>query len=113
MGKADQAFSRQAQIYDTTIGWRFVNPTMQAHSASIRCQKPRRTSRAIFYQPRRPGRVCAAQSAARCKSASPGRFRSEITPVVIPAGKGEPVTVVDDEHPRATTLETLTKLRRS
>jgi 3-oxoadipyl-CoA thiolase len=112
MGKADSAFSRAAQIYDTTIGWRFVNKLM--HQAYGTEQMPetaenvaedwgisRADQDAFAY--RSQSRAAAAQAA--------GRFAQEIIPVSIPQRKGEPKMVSVDEHPRATTLDALAALR--
>jgi 3-oxoadipyl-CoA thiolase len=112
MGKADSAFSRAAQIYDTTIGWRFVNKLM--HKAYGTEQMPetaenvaedwgisRADQDAFAY--RSQSRAAAAQAA--------GRFAQEIIPVSIPQRKGEPKMVSVDEHPRATTLDALAALR--
>jgi hypothetical protein len=66
MPKADTAFSRASNaVYDTTLGWRFVNARrLKASTVSIRCRKPQRTSRPSSTSPRRPGRLCAALAAA-------------------------------------------------
>ena len=112
MGKAETAFSRANQVYDTTIGWRFVNPLMKkqygidsmpetAENVAEAFQINREDQDAFAY--RSQMRATAAQQA--------GRLAREITPVTIPQRKGEPVVVDTDEHPRAdTSLEGLAKL---
>jgi len=112
MGKADSAFSRAAQIYDTTIGWRFVNKLMRkaygteqmpetAENVAEDWGISRADQDAFAY--RSQSRAAAAQAA--------GRFAQEIIPVSIPQRKGEPKMVSVDEHPRATTLDALAALR--
>lgn len=110
--KATQAFSRSAEIFDTTIGWRFPNPIMQSlygtHSMPETAENV-----AEMYQISRVDQDCfALRSQMRAEAAIvSGRFDVEITPVIIPQRKGEPLHVNKDEHPRATSLEALSKLR--
>jgi len=113
MGKADAAFSRSAAVFDTTIGWRFVNPLMKKLYGTDAMPdtaenladelKISRADQDAFAQ-RSQQRAVAAQAA--------GRFSEEIVPVEIAQKKGEPKVVTADEHPRAdTTLESLAKLK--
>jgi acetyl-CoA acyltransferase len=112
MGKADSAFSRAADIFDTTIGWRFVNPLMKAQFG-IDSMPETAENVAAEYRISRADQDAFAlrsqQRAARAQAA--GRFAREIVPVSIPRRKGEPVVVSEDEHLRPdTTLEALAKL---
>jgi acetyl-CoA acyltransferase len=112
MGKADSAFSRSADIFDTTIGWRFVNPLMKAQFG-IDSMPETAENVAAEYRISRADQDAFAlrsqQRAARAQAA--GRFAREIVPVSIPRRKGEPVIVSEDEHLRPdTTLEALAKL---
>jgi 3-oxoadipyl-CoA thiolase len=113
MGKADSAFSRGAEIFDTTLGWRFVNPAMKekygvdsmaetAENVAEEHRVNREDQDAFSYRTQqRWGRAHAA-----------GFFKREITPVMIPQKKGEPRIFDTDEHPRPdTTLEGLAKLK--
>ncbi|MFY7959542.1 MAG: beta-ketoacyl synthase N-terminal-like domain-containing protein, partial [Elsteraceae bacterium] len=112
MNKATEAFSRQAEIFDTTIGWRFVNPQMKAlygvdsmPETAENVAKDHQISRADqdLFAWRSQQRVKAAQDA--------GFFDAEISPVEIKGRKGAVTVVSIDEHPRAdTTLEQLGKL---
>ena len=107
------AFARNAEIYDTTIGWRFVNPLMKAAvRRRLDAGDGRERRRGVQGRARRPGRVRAAQPAARARGAEerPASPR-EIVPVTMPQRKGDPVVVARDEHPRDTTLEALAKLQ--
>ncbi|MEC9347815.1 MAG: 3-oxoadipyl-CoA thiolase [Pseudomonadota bacterium] len=112
MGKAEAAFQRSADIYDTTIGWRFVNPKMKkqfgvdsmpetAENVAEEFQITREDQDAFAWRSQQ--RAAASQKA--------GIFAEEIAPVAIPQRKGDPVIVADDEHIRGeTTLEALAKL---
>jgi 3-oxoadipyl-CoA thiolase len=112
MGKAETAFSRSAEIHDTTIGWRFVNPKMKA-AYGVDSMPETGENVARDYQVSRADQdAFALRSQQRAAAAQgSGFFAEEIAPVTIAGKKGD--TVVDrDEHPRAdTTLETLAKLR--
>ena len=112
MGKAQEAFSRSAEIYDTTIGWRFVNPLMKAQSGIDSMPETAENVAAQFGISRADQDAFAWRSQQRAGGAiAAGRFREEIVPVTIPRRKGEPVVVDTDEHPRPdTTLEALAKL---
>ena len=112
MGKADSAFSRNAQIYDTTIGWRFVNPQMKA-MYGVDSMPETAENVAIDYQISRADQdafAVASQNKAAAAQAN-GILAEEIVPVVIPQKKGDPLTVLQDEHPRATSVEALAKLK--
>jgi acetyl-CoA acyltransferase len=112
MGKAQEAFSRSAEIYDTTIGWRFVNPLMKAQYGIDSMPETAENVAAQFGISRADQDAFAWRSQQRAgRAIADGRFREEIVPVTIPRRKGEPAVVDTDEHPRPdTTLEALAKL---
>jgi 3-oxoadipyl-CoA thiolase len=112
MPKADTAFSRNNQIYDTTIGWRFINPLMKkmygvdampetAENVAVQFKIEREAQDKMAYASQ--AKAIAAQAA--------GFFDSEIVPVSIFQKKGDPIIFAKDEHPRATTLEVLAQLK--
>jgi acetyl-CoA acyltransferase len=112
MGKADSAFSRNAAIFDTTIGWRFVNPKMKAQYG-VDAMPETAENVATDYNINREDQdafAVASQNKAAAAQAN-GTLAQEITPVVIPQKKGDPVTVTQDEHPRATSTEALARLK--
>jgi 3-oxoadipyl-CoA thiolase len=111
MPKATQAFSRGAEIHDTTIGWRFVNRQMQAQFGTDSMPETAENVAADFNVSRADQDGFALRSQERAAAAiASGRMAREITPVVIPQRRGDPVVVETDEHPRATTLEKLAAL---
>jgi len=101
MGKAETAFSREAQIYDTTIGWRFPNPKMQK---LFPLEGMGETAENIFDQThisRQRQDEFSLESQRRAIAAiNAGRFKDEIVPVVLPQRKGDPIVVDTDEHPQ-------------
>ena len=112
MAKADSAFSRAAKIEDTTIGWRFVNPLMKAKYGIDSMPETAENVAADFKVCRADQDAFALRSQERAAAAiAAGRLADEIVPVTIPSKKGEPVVFRQDEHPRATTLEALAKLK--
>jgi acetyl-CoA acyltransferase len=113
MGKADAAFSRAAQIFDTTIGWRFVNPLMKAKYGLDSMPETAENVAADFKISREDQDAFALRSQQRAAAAiAAGRFAQEIVPVVIAQKKGDPLRVAVDEHPRGdVTLEALAKLK--
>ncbi|RDL45639.1 3-oxoadipyl-CoA thiolase [Marinomonas piezotolerans] len=112
IGKAEQAFSRQAEMYDTTIGWRFVNKLMADQFGVHSMPETAENVAEDFNISREDQDLFAVRSQQKTAIAQEnGRLAKEIVPVVIPQRKGDPVTVSQDEHPRAdTTLEVLAKL---
>jgi acetyl-CoA acyltransferase len=112
MPKADTAFSRNAEIYDTTIGWRFVNPVMKAQYGVDSMPETGENVAADFKVSRADQDAFALRSQQRAVAAQAnGRLAQEITPVSVPRRKGAPVIVDKDEHPRAdTSLEGLAAL---
>ncbi len=112
MAKADVAFSRVAKIEDTTIGWRFVNPLMKAKYGVDSMPETAETVAAEFKVSRADQDAFALRSQQRAAAAiAAGRLAEEIVPVTVPAARGDPAVVDRDEHPRATTLESLAKLK--
>jgi 3-oxoadipyl-CoA thiolase len=111
MGKATEAFSRAAEIHDTTIGWRFVNPLMKdAHGIDSMPETAENVA-AEFQVTRADQDMFALRSQTRAARAQKsGRLAKEIAPVTVPQRKGESIVVAKDEHPRETTLEALSKL---
>ena len=112
MGKADSAWARNAKIEDTTMGWRFVNPQMQARFGVDPMIDTAENVAAEFAIARADQDAFALRSQQRCAAAqAAGRFALEITPVIIKGRKGD-TRVELDEHPRAdTTLDSLAKLK--
>ncbi len=112
MPKADTAFSRNAEIYDTTIGWRFVNPLMKKQYGVDSMPETGENVAAEFGVTREAQDAFAVRSQDKAVAAQVnGRLAKEITPVTIPQRKGDAIVVAKDEHPRAgTTVETLAKL---
>jgi acetyl-CoA C-acetyltransferase len=112
MGKADTAFSRNAEIFDTTIGWRFVNPVLKAQYGIDSMPETAENVAADFKIARADQDAFACRSQMRASAAQKsGRLAAEIVPVTIPQRKGDPKIVDTDEHPRETTLETLAGLK--
>ncbi|MCA2008106.1 3-oxoadipyl-CoA thiolase [Tritonibacter mobilis] len=111
MPKAESAFSRANAVYDTTIGWRFVNPLMKAEFGIESMPETGENVAAEFGISRADQDAFALRSQQKAAAAQgSGRLAQEITPVTIPQRKGDPVVVQHDEHPRQTTLEKLAKL---
>ena len=111
MPKADTAFSRNAEIYDTTIGWRFVNPLMKAQYGVDSMPETGENVAEEFGVTREAQDAFALRSQKKASDAvKSGLFAREICPVTIPQRKGDPVIVERDEHPRETTMEALAKL---
>ncbi len=111
MGKADSAFSRQAEMFDTTIGWRFINPLMKKQYGVDSMPETAENVAADFNISRADQDAFALRSQERTAIAqASGRLAEEITPVLVPRRKQEPLVVDKDEHPRPTTLEALAKL---
>jgi len=109
--KADSAFSRNAEIYDTTIGWRFVNPVMRQQYGIDSMPETAENVAEEFHVSREDQDAFALRSQQKAAAAQAnGRLGKEIVPVAIPQRRGEPVVVDRDEHPRATTAEALAKL---
>ncbi|MEN9538472.1 MAG: hypothetical protein RLZZ126_707 [Pseudomonadota bacterium] len=112
MGKAESAFSRNAQIFDTTIGWRFINPLMKAQYG-VDAMPETAENVATDYKINRADqdKMALASQMKAVAAQKSGFFDAELTPVTIPQKKGDPIVVAKDEHPRETSLEALGKLK--
>ncbi len=113
IGKADAAFSRKVESYDTTIGWRFVNRMMKKQFGVDSMPETAENVAEDFNISREDQDLFAFRSQQKTAAAQKAeRFDDEIIPVIIPQRKGDPIIVTIDEHPRAsTTVEALSKLR--
>ncbi|MFN4172020.1 MAG: 3-oxoadipyl-CoA thiolase [Pseudorhodobacter sp.] len=112
MPKAGSAFSREAAIYDSTIGWRFVNPVMEAAYGTESMPQTGQNVADDYGITREAQDAMALASQAKAAAAQQnGRLAAEIAPVTIPQRKGAALVVERDEHPRATTPEALAALR--
>ncbi|HEX6635098.1 MAG TPA: 3-oxoadipyl-CoA thiolase [Usitatibacter sp.] len=112
MPKAESAFTRANAVYDTTIGWRFVNPRMKAKHGIDQMPETAENVAADFKVSRVDQDAFALRSQQRALAAQAnGTLAQEIVPVTIPSKKGEPTVVDRDEHPRQTSLEALARLK--
>jgi len=112
MPKAESAFSRANAVYDTTIGWRFVNARMKAKHGIDAMPETAENVAADFAISRADQDAFALRSQQRALAAqASGILAEEIAPVTLAAKKGDPVVVANDEHPRQTSLEALAKLK--
>jgi acetyl-CoA C-acetyltransferase len=112
MPKAEAAFGRNPQIFDTTIGWRFINPLMKSQYG-VDAMPETAENVATEYKIEREAqdRMALASQMKAVAAQQAGILAQEITPVTIPQKKGEPIVVDKDEHPRETSLEALAKLK--
>lgn len=112
MGKAESAFSRSAEIFDTTIGWRFVNKLMkQKYGTDSMPETAENVADEYKINREDQDRMALASQLKAVAAQKAGYFDAEITPVTIPQKKGEAIVVSKDEHPRETSLEALAKLK--
>ncbi|WP_425409485.1 3-oxoadipyl-CoA thiolase [Hyphococcus sp.] len=112
MGKAETAFSRNAEVFDTTIGWRFVNPVLKAQYGIDSMPETAENVAEDFGVSREDQDAFALRSQQRAaKAQENGRLAKEIVAVKIPQRKGDPKIVDRDEHPRETSLEKLSALK--
>src|SRR5829696_2125276 len=112
MAKATSAFDRNAEMYDTTIGWRFVNPKMKHAYGDDTMPSTAENVAQEFQVSRADQDAFAVRSQAKAAAAqASGRLAAEIVAVEIPQRKGDPVRVERDEHPRETSVEALAKLK--
>ncbi|WP_271008120.1 3-oxoadipyl-CoA thiolase [Paucibacter sp. B51] len=112
MPKAESAFSRNNAVYDTTIGWRFINPLMKAQYGVDSMPETAENVASEFGISRADqDRMALASQQKAVAAQAAGFFAAEITPVHIAQKKGDALTVDQDEHPRATSLEALAKLK--
>ncbi len=112
MGKADSAFSRSTQMYDTTIGWRFINKLMK-EKYGVDSMPETAENVATDYKIDRESqdKMALASQMKAVAAQKAGYFDTEITPVTIAQKKGDAIVVSQDEHPRATTMDALAKLK--
>jgi acetyl-CoA acyltransferase len=112
MPKAENAFSRNAEIHDTTIGWRFINPLMKKQYGVDSMPETAENVADDYKVNREDQDAFAVRSQAKASAAqASGRLAKEIVAVTIPQRKGDPIIVDKDEHPRATSMEALAKLK--
>jgi 3-oxoadipyl-CoA thiolase len=112
MGKAETAFSRSAEIFDTTIGWRFVNKLMkQKYGTDSMPETAENVADAYQISREDQDRMALASQRKAVAAQQAGYFDAEITPVTIAQKKGDPLVVSKDEHPRETSLEALARLK--
>jgi 3-oxoadipyl-CoA thiolase len=112
MAKADTAFARTSQMFDTTIGWRFINPAMKAQYGVDAIPETAENVAQDYQISRADQDAFALRSQARAAAAQAnGRLAAEITPVPVAQRKGPALDVTQDEHPRETTLEALARLK--
>ncbi|HHW33925.1 MAG TPA: 3-oxoadipyl-CoA thiolase [Paracoccus solventivorans] len=112
MPKAETAFSRAAEIHDTTIGWRFVNPAMRAaHGVDSMPQTGQNVADDFGVSRQAQDAMALASQQKAAAAQASGRLAREITAVSVPQRRGEPLEVARDEHPRATTAEALAGLK--
>ncbi|MFN3861321.1 MAG: 3-oxoadipyl-CoA thiolase [Roseateles sp.] len=112
MPKAESAFSRSNAVYDTTIGWRFVNPRMKAqYGVDAMPETAENVAREFGIEREAQDRMALASQQKALAAQQRGFFAREIVPVDVPQKKGEALRVELDEHPRATSLAALAKLK--
>jgi 3-oxoadipyl-CoA thiolase len=112
MGKAESAFSRAAQIYDTTIGWRFVNKLMkEKYGVDAMPETAENVAKDYNISREDQDKMALSSQLKAVAAQKAGYFDTEITPVTIAQKKGDAVIVSKDEHPRETSMEALAKLK--
>lgn len=112
MPKASTAFARDNAVYDTTIGWRFVNPLMkQLYGVDSMPETAENVATDFGISREDQDKMAQASQAKAAAAQQSGFFEAEITPVTMAQKKGDPIVVSKDEHPRETTQEALAKLR--
>jgi len=111
MPKAESAYSRHAEMHDTTIGWRFINPMMRQQYGVDSMPETGENVAEDFHVTREDQDAFAFRSQQRAAAAQAnGRLAKEIVPVSIPQRKGDPLVIQKDEHPRETSIDVLAKL---
>jgi len=112
MPKAESAFSRASAVYDTTLGWRFVNPLMQQkYGIDSMPETAENVANDFAIEREAQDRMALRSQLNTARAQQSGFFDAEISPLSVPQGKGESMIVDRDEHPRETSLEALAKLR--
>ncbi len=111
MPKSDRAFSRVNEVFDTTIGWRFVNPQMEKlYGVDSMPETAENVANEFNISREDQDRFALLSQEKALKAQSDGRFDREISPISIPQRKGDPIVVSKDEHPRQTTFDKLSQL---
>lgn len=112
MGKASSAFDRAQKLEDTTLGWRFVNPAMvEAYGVDTMPQTGENVADQWRVSREDQDRFALASQEKAAAAIASGRMAAEIVPISVPQRKGDPLVFAQDEHPRATSLEALAKLK--
>jgi acetyl-CoA C-acetyltransferase len=112
MPKAESAFSRSNAVYDTTIGWRFVNPLMkQQYGIDSMPETAENVAAEFGIEREAQDRMALASQTKALAAQKAGHFDGEIVPVTLPQKKGDPIVVSKDEHPRETSMDALAKLK--
>ena len=112
MPKMDSAFGRKNAVYDTTIGWRFINPLMkQLYGVDSMPETAENVAQQFGIERQAQDRMALRSQENAVRAQGEGFFDAEITPVSIPQKKGDALLVARDEHPRSTSLEALAKLK--
>jgi acetyl-CoA C-acetyltransferase len=112
MGKADSAFSRSATMYDTTMGWRFINKALkEAHGVDTMPETAENVAGDFGVSREDQDKFALASQAKAARAIEAGIFNDEIVPVQLPQKKGDPIVFARDEHPRETSMEALGKLK--
>ncbi len=112
MGKAETAFGRAQKLEDTTMGWRFINPKLkELYGVETMPQTAENVAEQFNINRADQDQFALSSQQRTADAQARGFFEQEIIPVSIPQRKGESVVIAQDEHPRATTLEALTKLK--
>lgn len=112
MPKAESAFSRSNAVYDTTIGWRFVNKVMkERYGIDSMPETAENVATDFGIEREAQDRMALASQEKAAAAQKAGILAEEIVPVTIPQRKGDPIVVKDDEHPRATSMEALARLK--
>ena len=112
MPKAETAFARANAVYDTTIGWRFINPAMKAlYGVDSMPETAENVATEFHIEREAQDRMALASQMKAVAAQKAGHLAREICPVTIPQKKGDPVVVSQDEHPRETSLEALARLK--
>jgi acetyl-CoA C-acetyltransferase len=112
MGKADSAFSRSAAMYDTTMGWRFINKALkEAHGVDTMPETAENVAGDFGVSREDQDKFALASQAKAARAIEAGIFNDEIVPVQLPQKKGDPIVFARDEHPRETSMEALGKLK--
>jgi acetyl-CoA C-acetyltransferase len=112
MGKPDSAFSRSAAMYDTTMGWRFINKALkEAHGVDTMPETAENVAGDFGVSREDQDKFALSSQVKAARAIEAGIFNDEIVPVQLPQKKGDPIVFARDEHPRETSIEALAKLK--